>query len=342
MHLSITSLRPRVGMVIPTWFPDSLPQEEMQSVLTSCLVDAAHFAEPSNVLVVIDGSEASHRAAQSVQAELGNFEILFKEQNEGKGGAVASGIERLLQNPNVQFIVTRDHDNDHLANDALNLVRLAAQLQRDTNSDCVMSIGRRSSVHRHLGFVRGEYEWLMNEVVFEAVKYALAREGKTVNTQYFAAYEPVPDMQTGFKCYTRTTAQLLVDALQRAPQETPDLDVRRHGAEIPVIVETLLRGGTIGEVTRLAWENQPLTTYDLAGRVQVKGTVLAWSLRRADVPLAVARQLLSNAIARRLMAKEEKGLSDLLSLANWTLDKLSGYRGESLEPIEELRLAEFF
>jgi len=329
-------------MVIPVWYPETMSIEEMETVLAPCLVDVAAFAQRENVIVVVDGAPQAHVAAQRVREALGNFEILFKAQNEGKGGAVVSGIERLLENPNVQFIVTRDHDNDHLANDALNLVRLAAQLQRDTGSDCVMSIGRRTSVHRHLGFVRGEYEWLMNEVVFEAVKFALAREGKTVNTQYFAAYEPVPDMQTGFKCYTRATAQLLVDALQRAPQETPDLDVRRHGAEMPVIVETLLRGGTIGEVTRLAWESQPLTTYDLAGRVQVKGTVLAWALRRAHVPLAVARQLLSNAIARRLMAKEEKGLSDLLSLANWTLDKLSGYRGESVEPIEELRLSEFF
>ena len=340
--MTLQQMRETTGMVIPVWYPDTMPIEEMASVLVPCLADVAPFAQRENVIVVVDGALQAHIAAQRVQEKLGNFKILFKDQNEGKGGAVASGIERLLQNPNVQFIVTRDHDNDHLANDALNLVRLAAQLQRDTQSDCVMSIGRRTSVHRHLGFVRGEYEWLMNEVVFEAVKFALAREGKTVNTQYFAAYEPVPDMQTGFKCYTRVTAQLLVDALQRASQETPDLDVHRHGAEIPVIVETLLRGGTIGEVTRLAWENQPLTTYDLAGRVQVKGTVLAWSLRRADVPLAVARQLLCNAITRRLMTKEEQSLSDLLSLANWTLDKLSNYRGESVEPIEELRLSEFF
>ncbi len=340
--MTLAQMKATTGMVIPVWFPEAMPLEEMEAVLAPCLVDVKPFAQAENVVVVVDGSPQAHIAAQRAQEKLGNFEILFKEQNEGKGGAVTSGIERLLKNPAVQFIVTRDHDNDHLVNDALNLVRFAAQLQRETDSDLVMSVGRRTSVHRHLGFVRGEYEWAMNEVIFEAVKFALAREGNTVNTQYFAAYEPVPDMQTGFKCYTRVTAQLLVDALQRAPQETPDLDVRRHGAEVPVIVETLLRGGTIGEVTRLAWENQPLTTYDLAGRVQVKGTVLAWALRRTDVPLAVARQLLSNAIARRLMAKEEKGLTDLLLLANWTLDKLSGYRGEAVEPIEELRLSEYF
>src|SRR5205814_350950 len=160
-------------------------------------------------IVVVDGSSRALEATENVRKKLGGFEILYKEKNEGKGGAVASGIERLLKNASVQFIVPRDHDNDHLANDAVNLVNLAAKMQRDTGHDRVISIGRRTSVHRHLGFVRGEYEWLMNEVVLEATKFAMARQGNVINTQYVAAYEHVPDMQTGFKCYGRGAAQLL-------------------------------------------------------------------------------------------------------------------------------------
>ena len=93
---------------------------------------------------------------------------------------------------------------------------------------------------------------------------------------------------------------------------------------------------------RVAWENQPLSTYDLAGRVQVKGTVLAWTLRRTDVPMMVARRFLTNAIARRLLSKEEQGLADLLTLANWALEKLAGFRGEPVETITELKLSEYF
>jgi hypothetical protein len=314
----------------------------MQRVLAPCLVDVEPFARAENVFVVVDGSPKAREAAERVREKLNSFRILFQEKNEGKGGAVAHGIERLLQNSAVQFVLARDHDNDHLANDSVNLVSLAARMKQDTGSDLVMSIGRRSSVHRHLGFVRGEFEWLMNEVVWEAAKFALARQNRTVNTQYSAAYDLVPDMQTGFKCYTRATAQLLVDALRAAPTIAPGLDLRRHGAEIPVIVETLVRGGVLGEITRMAWENQPLTTYDLAGRVAVKGTVLAWALQRTEVPTAVARQLLTNAIGRRIMSKEDHGMADLLRLANWTLDKLREFRKETIQPLDPPRLSEYF
>lgn len=340
--MTLAEMKKSTGMIMPVWYPEKTPLEQMGEVLAPCLVDVAAFAEPRNVLVVVDGAPWVMPAVERVRKQIGGFEILSKATNEGKGGAILSGIDRLLANDAIEFVVTRDHDNDHLVNDALNLVNLAAKMQRDLQNDLVLSIGRRVSVHRHLGFVRGEYEWLMNEVCFEAVKFALAREGRTVNTQYFAAYELVPEMQTGFKCYTRATAQLLVDTLREATRLTPGLDVLRHGAEVPVIVEAFLRGGIVGEVTRSAWENQPLTTYDLRGRLRVKGTVLAWTLQRTDIPLPVARQLLLNAIARRTLVKEDKGSADLLALANWTLERLSAYRGEPREPIQQIGLAEYF
>lgn len=340
--LTLTEMKKNTGMIVPVWYPESMTLEEMERVLAPTLADVGVYAQSENVLAIVDGAPKTHEAALRVQKRMGSFEVVYKEKNEGKGGVVATGLERLLKNPSVEFIVARDHDNDHLTNDALNIVNLAAKMQSDTGSDLVTAIGRRTSVHRHLGFVRGEYEWMINEVAFEAAKYALARQGRTMNSQYYAAYEMVPDMQTGFKCYGRRAARLIVDALHQSSTLTPGLDLRRNGAEIPPIIETLLHGGTIGEVMRSTCETQPLTTYDLAGRVQVKGTVLAWTLLRTDAPMPVARQLLINAVARRLMSKEEKGLADLLALANWALEKLAVFRGESAEPIKGPKLSEYF
>jgi len=340
--LTLAEMRRMTGIVMPVWYSKDTPESQMEDVLAPCLVDVGAFARPECVVVVIDGAPWVVPVVQRLQKRLGGFEFIAKDRNEGKGGSILCGIQRLLANASVEFIVARDHDNDHLINDALSVVNLAARMRAALGHDRVVGIGRRVSVHRHLGFVRGEFEWLTNEVCYEATKFALAREGKTVNTQFFAAYENVPDMQTGFKCYTRATAKLLVDALQDAGQLTPGIDVLRNGAEVPVIVETLLRGGVIGEITRSAWENQPLTTFDLAGRVHVKGTVLTWALRRTDVPLNVARQLLLNAIARRVIAKEERGFADVLALCNWALEKLSAFRGQRIEPIRSVDLAEYF
>jgi hypothetical protein len=76
--------------------------------------------------------------------------------------------------------------------------------------------------------------------------------------------------------------------------------------------------------------------------MQVKGTVLAWALRRTDVPLSVARELLLNAFARRVLTKEAKGYADLLALVNWSLEKLADLRGEKAEAVTTLRLSEYF
>lgn len=340
--MKLSDIKMVTGMIIPAWHPDSMRVSEIERALTPCLADVALFVKPRNILLVVDGAPATACAARNIRDRRGGFEILTLKRNVGKGGAVAAGIERLLENPSIQYIVIRDHDNDHLVNDVPNLVRLTAHIQKTEGSDRVLTIGRRFSIHRCLGFVRGEFEWMMNEVITEAVKYTLACRGQTLNTQYFAAYDFLPDLQSGFKCYTRTTAELLIHSLDQAGRMTPDLDLPRHGAEVPVVVETLLSGGTIGEISRLAEEHSPMTTYDLAGRFQVKGTVLAWTLQRTQVPLGVARQMLQNAIARRLMAKDAKGLSDLLTLANWVLTKLSKYRGEKADPIRQIHLSDYF
>ena len=85
-----------------------------------------------------------------------------------------------------------------------------------------------------------------------------------------------------------------------------------------------------------------MTTYDLAGRVQVKGTVLAWVFLRTGVPVAVARQLLLNAMGRRVLSKDFDGLKALMDLSNWALRKTGEVRSEPAEPIVALAQAEFF
>lgn len=341
-HLPFEDIRNITGMIIPVWYPESTPPGEMEALLLSCVRDACAFAAPEHVMVVVDGAPAALAAARKLKAEEGGFEILALEQNQGKGGAVTAGISRLLESPQVQYLVTRDHDNDHLAQDTPNLVRMAARMRSVLNTELVAVIGRRHSVHRHLGFTRGEFEWFMNEVAYNAACFALARRNLAPDTRFCAAYDPVPDMQTGFKCYTRASAELLVTTLEQAREFAPGLDVRRHGAEIPILVELMLAGGVLGEINRLAYEHQPLTTYDLAGRTQVKGTVLAWTFQRAEVPLPVARQMLENAMARRLLAKEEQGSRALLELSNWTLERLATMRGQAAQPIIAPALADYF
>ncbi|MCG2660890.1 MAG: hypothetical protein L6437_11670, partial [Kiritimatiellae bacterium] len=214
MHLS--QAQAATGMIIPIWYPDSAPVDEVQQLLATCLANAAPFAASENVLAIVDGAPHLREPLRRLEKRLGTFRTVIGEQNEGKGGAVAQGIQRLLANPAVQFIVIRDYDNDHLANDALNLVRLAAHIQSQAGTEITAVIGRRQSIHRHLGFARGEYETLMNEVIMDAVRFAISRVGGVLNTQFSAAYDLPPDLQSGFKCYTRATAQRYLEMLAQA------------------------------------------------------------------------------------------------------------------------------
>ncbi|MBU4367229.1 MAG: hypothetical protein L6437_14910, partial [Kiritimatiellae bacterium] len=117
---------------------------------------------------------------------------------------------------------------------------------------------------------------------------------------------------------------------------------RRHGAEVPVLVETWLAGGIVGEIQRASMEHPPFTTYDSAGKIEVKGTVLVWTLQRTEVPLPVARQFLLNALARRTLTKDAQGRSELLALANWVLTRMADYHRESVAPIEIIDQSDYF
>lgn len=340
--MRLEEMKKNAGMIIPVWYPESMSREEMQNTLRPCLEDAAPFCAAENLLTVIDGAPAALAAVVDLQAKHGGFEILALDKNLGKGGAVAAGIKKLMENPILEFFVTRDHDNDHLANDAFNLVRLACHMRDELGHGRVMTIGRRSSIHRHLGFARGEFETMMNEFSFTAAGFAAARAGFVFDTQYFSAYGLVPDMQTGFKCYTRESAGFVAGALDQSAEIAPGLDVGRHGAEIPPIIETLLEGGVIGEINRAAWENQPMTTYDLKGRIEVKGTVLAWVIQRTGIPLDAAARLLANAISRRTMAKENEGRAALIALADWSLEKAACLREEPFIPLRKISYPDYF
>lgn len=340
-RVSIARMRELTGVIVPSWFPPSYPPEQAEAVLAETMADNALFATPENTLVVSDGSPLAAAAAENVRKRDGRFSVLPLAVNAGKGGAVAAALRRLLDNNALRYFVVRDHDNDHLANEAPNLVSLAEKISADTGAGPIVVIGHRQSIHRCLGFVRGELEEMMNEVVLEAVKLCLARDGKAVNLQYASAYAFTPDFQSGFKCYSRDAARLLLAALDGAGRLSPGLDIPRHGPEVPVIVETLLHGGVMGTISRLTGEEKPLSTYDPETRIECNGTVLAWTLQRAGTPLPAARQLLLNAMARRLLIKDPQGLSTLLALSNWVLEKLSGYRKETFSPIAGLHLADY-
>jgi hypothetical protein len=250
--------------------------------------------------------------------------VLATEQNQGKGGAVAYGIDYLLDNSEVDYIVTRDADGDHFINDTPHLVRLASQMQAELNDSKIAVVGGRLDVHRPMGFARGEYELIVNNVIWHTLQYTRAIAGKVINMQYFAAHGLIPDLHSGFKLYTRDSAKIALEGLVNAAQEMPELNMLRHGAEAVPIVEIIIAGGVLGQVNRITLETQPVVTSAGLSRVVRYANRLIWLFTRLSIPWASAIQLLDNAITRTLLYQDSHYIQELMRMREQVLVALGG------------------
>ena len=318
-------------MVIPVWFPNETSDDEIIRILSLTMADAEHTAKPEHQILVCDGQERVKKLVDGMVKSLQEpFIILLTEQNRGKGGAVACGIDHLLSNSDVEYVVIRDADGDHFVNDVPNLVRLAHQMCTELQDDSIFVVGGRVDVHRPMGFVRGEYERILNDVIWHALQYSLARKGQVINMQYFAEHGLIPDLHSGFKLYSRKSARTAMKGLTAAEQGMPELTMMRNGCETVPLVEIIASGGTVGQVNRITLETQPVMTFQNKNRWVRYGNRLLWTFLRLEIPYDSARQLLDNVIPRALLYKDSSYLEELMQMRQHVL---SGLGGTGDEPV---------
>ncbi len=323
------SLRGRVGVVIPAWYPPATSPAEAATLLRTTIADSHTCLATADVAVVVDDSPVALSAAQALQVELsdawgGRFTLLRLPENQGKGGALVAGIRHLLERPGppLAWIAARDADGDHLLDDLPHLFRAGEQVTRDCPGRLVTVIGRRASVHAPLGWLRGEYELLVDEVLVEAVAFALAGAGAAWDTRYLAGR--APDLQSGYKLYDRAAALLAVQALETEAAAHPDLRLLRSGMEVVPFVALALEGAVFVEVERKTFHDQPVTSYGSVDRPRFYGAKLAWALQRCAVPPVAAALLLDAALIRRPLFTDPAGRVELLDFRRFVLERLCG------------------
>lgn len=343
LYTDRTEMRGRVGVVIPAWFSRHLPVVEAESLLYTTLTDSPSCVQPEDLVVVVDGSPVASAAAAAVRERLTGewgkpFTILELQENEGKGAALAVGFRHLLERPGVPllWIAARDADGDHLIDDLPHLYRAGGQLVEENAGKPVAVIGRRASVHAPLGWLRGEFELLVNEVLVEGVAYALTRYARVWDTRYLVSR--APDLQSGYKLYNRAAAETALRALQGETLAHPDLQILRTGMEIVPFVSIALAGGVFAEVERKTFYDQPITSYGNVDLAQFFGSKLAWALRRCGVPTGPAVTLFDGALSRRPLFTDPRGREEALR-TRALLQELLG--GERLEVPAEPRMRRF-
>ncbi len=324
LHLMET-LRRSLAMLIPVWFPASVSPAQIRDSLLATLYDCEHYLPWEHVVLVVDGDERSHRIVQELQATRKHrhgctFDVIYSVENRGKGSAVCRGAQWFLEKRGLDYLTIRDADGDHVLNDLLNLMRLAMFLRATEATDHLIIIGRRSDPHRALGFIRGEFEALLNRVLIEAVRFALAQQQRVLKTRYFSLAGEYPDLHSGYKLYSRSICELIV----QYPWERPpwvDADIYRYGVEAVPFVEGVLAGAMVAEINRLAQEPR-FTGHGAFARPEPNGTVLLWTFLRLGIDANQAIALLDNHIPRLTLWTDPQGKETLLELRRCVLEGL--------------------
>lgn len=327
-------MRGRVACVIPVWFSAQMPPEHMRELLGLTLADCELFLEPRHVALVVDGcchaEEPTRLAAEDFAARVGEPPlVLIKDKNEGQGGAVCFGFEHYLAHSDVPYLCARDADADHDIYDLPQMFRHLREIEAASGTDQAFVLGQRGSLHRPMGFARGEYERLLNELTLLAVRWSMARQDRAPDLRFCQRLPEPPDFQSGYKLYTRRTAEAFVRSLRDADAADPQASVLRWGIQFISTVELLLQGSAAGSVYRLTYDEQPQTSFENAdNRLVAYGQQFAWLYRRLRIPLPVGIGWWDEAMLRTTWATVPGGWQELLAIRQ--------YLGQQVWPGEPL------
>jgi hypothetical protein len=319
----VRTLRERTGVVIPVYLPPAVAAGQGEALLRDTVGTYAELlGDPSRVCVSVDGESS---ASVAVAEFCGAAAVLFHvfADNMGKLHAAAVGVRGLLaRHPDLDYVAVIDQDGDHFANELPNLIRAALHVADTAETDNVLIIGQRRSLHRPMGFLRGELEDLIDRVLLEALNYHAAVTGQPLHLEYAAMLGEYPDFQSGFKVFSRATATAVFLSEPRKAGVS-DVAYYRHAVEAVMCVEALLAGAYLGGANRSTFNGQPISTFGNLDRARLFADKVIWPCRRLGVPPVFVRQWLARHAPRLV------------------LNTLSPQGREEIESVRRLVLREF-
>jgi hypothetical protein len=294
------TVRTQTGVVIPVYLPDKIDTQHGQALLRETVASyCAQLGDPSAVCLSVDGSPYGAQAAQEIARELGT-QICVASQNRGKLAAARTGVQRLMQDLRFQYLAIVDQDGDHFAHELLNLVQVALHVTAHTGDDRALIVGRRISRHRPMGFLRGELEEFADRVLLDALAYRAAVAGHPLQLEYVTTLDEFPDVHSGYKLFSRRTAEDVFLAKPQLAGVSADC-YYRHACEAVMTVEALEHGAFLGVVNRSTLNEQPITTFGLFNLSQLVADKIIWPCKRLDIPAAFVRQWMANHAPRLLL-----------------------------------------
>ncbi len=309
-YQTLNRLRHHTGVVIPVYLPQGAESPDAMLLEETVAAYCMQVADPAVICLSVDGEKHGGEVASRLSAEYG-VSLCTVPDNRGKLWGAIHGARTLLNHPDLTYIAVVDQDGDHFANELLNFVRAADHIRAQTgdDGDCgdrgdhgdrVMVLGRRISLHRPMGFLRGELEALANRVLLDALHYHAAVTGVPLRLEYATLLDEAPDFQSGYKLFSRETAEAVFNADARQAG-VPDSAYYRHACETVMSIEALENGARLGVVNRSTFNEQPVTHFGKLNQARATADMIIWGCKRLAVPYPFVAQWLANHAPRLLL-----------------------------------------
>jgi hypothetical protein len=196
----------RTGVVIPVYFPEGIDRAQGAALLRDNVgLYCEQVADPGRICPTVDGKAYGEDVVAELVKDLGVL-MCVGEVNRGKLNGVGNGMKFLLSEYDLDFLTVVDQDGDHFGNELLNFVRTALHIGLDR----VLVLGNRLSRHKPMGLLRGELEELADRVLLDALSYYAVKVDRPLRLEYANVLDEFPDFHSGYKLFSRASADLAV------------------------------------------------------------------------------------------------------------------------------------
>jgi len=290
--LSIDQVRDLVAVVVPVYFDPSVPEDQIYNILEPVFRGQALYCRPERSLVVVDRDTAAERVLLgSPDASFSGLPIHVLQENRAKAGAISAGLARIMENPDIRFVITRDCDGDHAAEDIPRLLSMGVDILDQTGNELVSVIGARQSLEKPMGWVREQWELLTNRILLDLVRFSLAQAGAVADERFWGGQDP--DLQSGYRLYSQKAAEETVRCIEALPE---DRTIWTFACEYIPFAELMIKGGIFGQVQRLTLVEQPVTSYGSVDLADVYGRLMVYVAKNYQIPTPVLLQSFDNAV----------------------------------------------
>jgi hypothetical protein len=152
-----------------------------------------------------------------------------------------------------------------------------------------------------MGFLRGELEEFADRVLLDALAYRAALTGRPLRLEYATTLDEFPDFHSGYKLFSRRTAEQVFLAEPQLAGVSEDAYFR-HACEAVMAVEALECDAYLGVVNRTTINEQPISTFGLLNMTRLVADKIIWPCKRLDIPVRFVRQWMANHAPRLLLS----------------------------------------